>query len=94
MDMKRIIALMIAGTFIFAGCATLTEKCHSVFGKKKPASEMVAPAVEEATEPAPEPVIEEAAEPAEEPALEEVAEPAPEAEEETAEPETGEDPGE
>ncbi len=89
MDIKRQITLMVAGTFIIAGCAALTEKMAPA-----PEPAAPAPAVEEATEPALEPVMEEVAEPAEEPALEEVTEPAPEAEEETAEPETGEDPGE
>jgi hypothetical protein len=87
MDMKRLITLSIAGTFILAGCAMLTELTSPA-----PEPAAPAPAVEEVAEPAPEPVMEEAAEPAEEPAVEEVTEPAPETEEETAEPETGEDP--
>ena len=86
MEIKRLITLMIAGTFIIAGCAGMQEK-------KMPADESAAPAVEETAEPAAEPVMEEAAEPAEEPAMEEAADPAPEAEEEMAEPEMGDDPG-
>lgn len=86
MEIKRLITLMAGGMFLLAGCAGMHEK-------KMPAHESAAPAVEETAEPAAEPVMEEAAEPAEEPAVEEAAEPAPEAEEEMAEPETGEDPG-
>ena len=88
MEIKRLITLMVAGTFIIAGCAPMYEKTAPA-----PEPAAPAPAVEEVAEPAPEPVMEEAAEPAEEPVMEESAEPAPEAEEEMAEPETGEDPG-
>ena len=88
MEIKRLITLMVAGTFIIAGCAPK-------YDKTAPAAEPAAPApaVEEAAEPAAEPVMEEAAEPAEEPAMEEAADPAPEAEEEMAEPEMGDEPG-
>ena len=86
MEIKRLITLMAGGMFLLAGCAGMHEKMT-------PAHESAEPAVEETAEPAAEPVMEEAAEPAEEPAVEEAAEPAPEAEEEMAEPETGEDPG-
>jgi nitrous oxide reductase accessory protein NosL len=82
MNIKRLITLTVAGTFIIAGCGMEAAKTA-------PSPE---PVMEEATEPAPEPVMEEAAEPAEEPAMEEATEPAPEVEEEAAEPETGEDP--
>ena len=82
MNIKRLIILSVAGTFIIAACAP--EAVQTT-----PTPE---PAVEEAVEPAVEPAVEEAVEPAAEPAIEEAVEPAPESEEETAEPETGEDP--
>lgn len=54
---KRLIILLIAGTFIFAGCAKKAEQ-------EAPAAE---PAVEETTEPAAESAVEEeTAEPAQE----------------------------
>ena len=66
---------------LMAGGMFLLAGCAGMHEKKMPAHESAAPAVEET------------AEPAAEPAMEEAADPAPEAEEEMAEPEMGDDPG-